>query len=179
MEKWRKAKFSLGGSDNLILNKLGLLKDLWTLRGGNQLTWKPRTWSFHERVVGWIWGNHQMPRGREGGLVKAGLRQFLPEEWRYDLYSPLRGAWGDHILGYKALLLPHVVLWVFGLDVMPSLPFLLSEIHFLTMNSMLLGQTEGRIKMLNGKRKSSVNWKRNTVTLFYLNIILNATYFER
>lgn len=65
-------------------------------------------------------------------------------------------------------------LWLFGLDVMTLLPILLSEINFLTINSISLVQTEGRITLLNGKGKSPVNCKRSAVTLFYLNIILNG-----
>ena len=63
MRKWKKAEFILGGDDNLIVKKLGLLKYLWALRGDIQLTWNPGVWRFHERDVGWRWENPQMPQG--------------------------------------------------------------------------------------------------------------------
>lgn len=72
----------------MLLNRLGL-KYLGILRGGIQLTWNSRVWSFHERDIGWSWGNHQMLQGPEDGLSKAGLCQFLPEGQKCDLYSEL------------------------------------------------------------------------------------------
>lgn len=41
------------------------------------------------RDVDWRWEKHPMPQGQEGGLVKAGLYQCLPEGQRCDLYSEL------------------------------------------------------------------------------------------
>lgn len=92
--------------------------------------------------------------------------------------SLLRGSPGDCVLDYQGIYLTYS-LWLFGSDVMPLWPISLSEINFLIMTSMLLVQTEGRITLLNRKGKSFVNLERSTVTLFYLNIIFNATYFER